>query len=626
VARRFPVGAEVSPEGAHFRVWAPRCKRVDVVIEGGAAHRLQDETGGYRSAFVRGARAGDRYRFRLDEGDRLVPDPASRFQPNGPNGASQLVSPSDFQWTDAEWAGIELKGQIIYEMHVGTFTREGTWAAAASELENLRGLCTTIEMMPIGDFAGTFGWGYDVVDFFAPTRLYGTPDDLRAFVDRAHALGFGVVLDVVYNHVGPSGCFLGEFSDTYFTDRYKTDWGAAINYDGPGSEGVREFFLANSEYWIEEFRFDGLRLDATQNIYDETKPHVLSEIGRRVRSAARGRKTIVVAENEPQDTRLLHAVERGGYGLDAAWNDDFHHSALVALTGQTEAYLDDYRGSAQELVSAVKRGFLFQGQRYAWQKARRGTSTRGIAPERFVTFLENHDQVANSARGWRLTARTHPGRLRALTALVMLAPGTPMLFQGQEFASSAPFEFFADHEGDLAAAVRAGRAKFLCQFPSVATDEMRATLDDPGARSTFEKCKLDPAERERNVGALALHRDLVALRHDDPTVRSQGAHGVDGAVLGPSAFVIRLFGETELADRLLVVNLGGDLTLVPAPEPLLAPPAAACWSLVWSSEHPRYGGHGVSPPDTDDGWRIRGESASLLAAPPVAGAERTSRG
>jgi maltooligosyltrehalose trehalohydrolase len=626
VARRFPVGAEVSPEGAHFRVWAPRCKRVDVVIEGGATHRLEDETRGYRSAFVRGARAGDRYRFRLDEGDRLVPDPASRFQPNGPNGASQLVAASDFRWTDAEWPGIELKGQIIYEMHVGTFTREGTWAAAASELENLRGLCTTIEMMPVGDFAGTFGWGYDVVDFFAPTRLYGTPDDLRSFVDRAHALGFGVVLDVVYNHVGPSGCFLGEFSDTYFTDRYKTDWGAAINYDGPGSEGVREFFLANSEYWIDEFRFDGLRLDATQNIYDETNPHVLTEIGRRVRAAARGRKTIVIVENEPQDTRLLRAAERGGYGLDAAWNDDFHHSALVALTGQSEAYLGDYRGSAQELVSAVKRGYLFQGQTYTWQKARRGTSTRGMSPESFVTFLENHDQVANSARGRRLSARTHPGRLRALTALVMLGPGTPMLFQGQEFASSAPFEFFADHEGDLAAAVRAGRAEFLCQFPSIATDEMRATLDDPGARSTFEKCKLDPAERERNVGALALHRDLVAIRADDPTVRSQGAHGVDGAVLGPSAFVVRLFGETELADRLLVVNLGNDLRLVPAPEPLLAPPASARWSLVWSSEHPRYGGDGVSPPDTDDGWRIRGESAALLAAEPAVGAERTSHG
>ena len=621
--RRLPVGAEVSTNGVHFRVWAPRRNSVEVVIDRGATTSLEREAGGYFGAWVSGVRAGDRYRFRLDGGDRLLADPASRFQPEGPDGPSQVVAPSAFGWTDADWRGVALRGQILYELHVGTFTPEGTWAAAGAQLEHLRGVCTVIEMMPVGDFAGTFGWGYDVVDFFAPTRLYGTPDDLRGFVDRAHALGIGVILDVVYNHVGPSGSVLQEFSDTYFTDKHKTDWGPAVNYDGPGSEGVREFFLANAAYWIDEFHFDGLRLDATQSIFDESTPHVLTEIGRRVRDASGGRKTLVVAENEPQDARLLRPVEEQGHGLDAAWNDDFHHSAVVALTGQSEAYFSDHRGSPQELVSAVKYGFLFQGQVYSWQRARRGASTRGLAPERFITFLENHDQVANTAFGKRLRSRGHPGRVRALTALTMLGPGTPMLFQGQEFASSAPFLFFAAHEGDLGAAVRSGRAEFLGQFLSVSTGDPRPELDDPARAATFVKCKLDPVERDRNVEALALHRDLVGLRRGDATVRSQGAHGLDGAVLGSSALVIRFFGERAIDDRLLVVNLGSDLRFVPAPEPLLAPPPSGlCWSLLWSSEDPRYGGDGMPPLDTDDGWRIKGESATLLA--PVGGAPARS--
>ncbi len=612
-ARRLPVGAEVVEGGTHFRVWAPRRNRVEVAIEGGVTQPLERGAGGYFSAFVSGVRAGARYRFRLDGGDPGWPDPASRFQPEGPQGPSQVVAPSAFRWTDAEWRGIELPGQVLYELHVGTFTPAGTWAAAAAELEHLREVCTTIEMMPVGDFAGTFGWGYDVVDFFAPTRLYGTPDDLRAFVDRAHALGIGVILDVVYNHVGPSGSVLHEYSDTYFTDRHKTDWGPAVNFDGAGSEGVREFVLANAAYWIDEFHFDGLRLDATQSIFDGSTPHVLTEIGQRVRGAAGAKKAIVVIENEPQDTRLLQPIERGGYALDAAWNDDFHHSAIVALTGHAEAYFSDHRGAPQELLSAIKYGFLFQGQVYTWQHARRGTSTRGLRPECFVAFLENHDQIGNSTFGRRLKGRGHPGRVRALTALTMLGPGTPMLFQGQEFGTSTPFLFFADHQAELAAAVRRGRADFLGQFPSVSTSEPRPRLEDPADRATFVACKLDPTERHRNVEAAALHRDLFALRRNDATVRSQGAHGIDGAVLASHALVIRLSGENELADRLLVVNLGSDLSLRSAPEPLLAPPRSGQrWVPLWSSEDPRYGGDGMPPLDTDEGWRIKGESATLL--------------
>jgi maltooligosyltrehalose trehalohydrolase len=599
----------VTEEGVHFRVWAPRRKRVDVIVDGRPTP-LAPEADGYFGALVPGVREGATYRFQLD-GYGLYPDPASRRQPEGPHGPSQVVDPSRFRWTDAAWPGITLRGQVFYELHVGTFTREGTWKAAAAALEHLRGVCTVIEMMPVAEFSGEFGWGYDGVDLFAPSHLYGTPDDLRAFVDRAHGLGFGVVLDVVYNHLGPDGNYLAEFSDTYFTDRHKTAWGAAINFDGPGSHAVREFFLANVDHWIDEYRFDGLRLDATDSIFDASRPHILEEIGRRVRLAARGRGAIVVAENEAQESRLIQPAVDGGHGLDGVWNDDLHHSARVALTGQAEAYFTDYRGAPQEFVSAAKRGYLFQGQRYAWQETRRGTPTRRTAPEQFVSYLENHDQVANTGTGKRLHAIVHPGRLRALTAFVLLGPATPLLFQGQEFASSAPFLYFAHHTGDLAAAVKKGRAEFLRQFPSAAAAE-GDRADDPADPAVFARCKLDPTERGRGGAWLALHRDLFELRRTDPTVRSQGRHGVDGAVLSEAAFVIRLFGERADEDRLLLVNLGPDRLLRHAPEPLLAPPDHNPWSVLWSSEATRYGGDGVVAPDTHEGWRLRAESALLL--------------
>jgi maltooligosyltrehalose trehalohydrolase len=615
-SNRLPVGANVMDGGVHFRVWAPRRQRVDVVVEGRST-RLEPEADGYFATFVPDVPDGATYRFQLD-GGALYPDPASRRQPEGPHGPSQVVDPSRFPWTDAGWPGISLRGQVLYEMHVGTFTPEGTWKAAAAALEHLRGICTVIEMMPVAEFPGDFGWGYDGVDLFSPSHLYGSPDDLRAFVDRAHALGFGVVLDVVYNHIGPDGNYLAEFSDTYFTDKHKTAWGKAINFDGPGSGGVRELFLANVAHWIDEYRFDGLRLDATDAIFDDSRPHVLEEIGRRARIAAHGRGVVVIAENEAQETRLIQPTVDGGHGLDGVWNDDLHHSVRVALTGQSEAYFTDYRGAPQEFVSAAKRGYLFQGQVYSWQKMRRGMPTRGSAPEQFVSYLENHDQVANTGTGKRLHTIAHPGRLRALTAFVLLGPGTPMLFQGQEFGSSAPFLYFAHHTPELAVLVKKGRAEFLRQFPSAAAAESERA-DDPGDPAVFARCKLDPTERDRGGESLALHRDLFELRRSDPTVRSQGRHGVDGAVLDEAAFVIRLSGERDDDDRLLVVNLGPDRFLRRIPEPLLAPPRHGThhtpkgrWAVLWSSEAVRYGGDGIIEPDTKDGWNLRAESAVLL--------------
>jgi maltooligosyltrehalose trehalohydrolase len=583
---------------------------VEVVLEGDS-HALAAENDGYFSGAISTARAGLLYRYRLD-GAEAYPDPASRFQPEGPHGPSQVVDPGAYPWTPSEWRGVRLEGQVIYEMHIGTFTREGTWEAAARELGQLAATgITVLEIMPVADFAGRFGWGYDGVDLYAPTRLYGTPDDFRRFVERAHATGLAVILDVVYNHLGPDGCYLPQFSDDYFSDRYENDWGDPINFDGENSSPVRELFVANAGYWIDEFHLDGLRLDATQQIYDASPVNVMQEITRRAREAAPGRHTLVIAENEPQDVKLVRPVEHGGYGMDALWNDDFHHAATVALTGRREAYYTDYLGSPQELVSTVKWGYLYQGQHYSWQKQRRGTPGFGLPPAAFVNYFQNHDQVANSAFGLRMHRLTSPGRYRAMTALMLLAPGTPMLFQGQEFAASSPFLYFADHKPELAAAVRKGRAEFMKQFPSVATPEMQQRLADPGDRETFERCKLDHAERERHAETYALHCDLLELRREDAVFRGQRPGAVDGAVLAAEAFVLRFFGENR-EDRLLVVNLGRDLHLREAPEPLLAPPQGKRWDTLWSSEHPRYGGTGTSALETDDGWRIPGHAAVAL--------------
>jgi maltooligosyltrehalose trehalohydrolase len=604
--------------GVHFRVWAPRHRHVGIVLESGPAagpHELVAEPDGYFAAHVPGAAAGDRYRFRL--GTDLFPDPASRFQPQGPHGPSQVVDPDAFAWTDAGWKGVSLPGQIIYELHVGAFTREGTWGAAARHLPELADLgITVIEVMPVAEFPGRFGWGYDGVNLFAPYHHYGPPDDFRRFVDAAHRHGLGVILDVVYNHLGPDGNCLPAFAPAYLSDRHENDWGAAPNFDGPDSGPVREYFVANAGYWVDEFHLDGLRLDATQNVDDDSPAHVLVEIGERVRAAAGGRATILVNENEPQDTRLIRPPAAGGYGLDGMWNEDFHHTAMVAMTGRSEAYYTDHAGTAQEWVSAAKYGFLFQGQRYAWQEKRRGTPALDLPPWAFVNYVQNHDQVANSGRGLRCHQQTSPGRLRAATACLLLFPGTPLLFMGQEFAASAPFFYFADHAAELGEKVRAGRVTFMSQFRAMDRPDLAAWLPDPGDAATFDRCKLDVPDRVAHAPVYQLHRDLIALRKTDPAFRPRDGRWVDGAVLGEQAFVLRYFNGGR-GDRLLLVNFGRDLYRDTAPEPLLAPPAECCWGVRWSSEDLRYGSNGTPPPEAADGWRVMGEAAVVLAPEPV---------
>lgn len=621
--RRLPVGAEIQPDGrVHFRVWAPQKQNVSALLfEDADATEpieripLDRDAGGFFAGFAKHASATKCYRYHL--GHDAFPDPASRFQPAGPHGHSQIVDPSQFEWSDAGWKGVPRDQRVIYEMHIGTFTREGTWAAAARELPELADLgITLLEVMPVAEFPGRFGWGYDGVNLFAPSHLYGSPDDFRAFVNRAHECGIGVLLDVVYNHLGPDGNYLAQFSEHYASDRHQSEWGGSLNFDGIQNGPVREWVIANAGYWIDEYHLDGLRLDATQQIFDLSEEYVVTELAAHARKLAKGREIYVIAENEEQNAGLMRPREHRGCELDALWNDDFHHSAMVALTGRREAYYTDYLGRAQEFVSAAKHGCLYQGQYNIWQRKNRGWPGLDLQPHHYINYIQNHDQVANSLRGQRIHEMTSPAALRAMTALMLLGPNTPLLFQGQEFASSSPFLYFAEHGGQLAKDVASGRAKFLAQFPSIAAaEQLHFAIAEPHGEETFMRSKLNFAEREKHAEVYRLHRDLLALRRDDSLIGKVLRGQFDGAVLSESAFVLRFFGP-DAADRLLLVNLGDELHLGPAPEPLLAPPLDQCWHILWSSEDTRYGGDGTPPLSATGIWRITPRTTLLLTPEP----------
>ena len=476
--RRLPIGAEPQRKGVHFRVWAPRCRSVQVVFRGRPLPEVElgSDGNGYFASLVPEAEPGMGYSLRLDDDGSLHSDPASRFQPDGPQGVSRIVDSGCYEWRDATWPGLRLRNQVLYEMHVGTFTPQGTWKAAADQLAELAALgVTALELMPITEFPGKFGWSYDGTHLFAPSHCYGTPDDFRHFVDVAHQVGLGVLLDVVYNHWSRIGEeVVRPFSDAYISKRYKNDWGAAVNFDDDGSASVREFFLANVRHWIAEYHVDGLRIDATQAICDRSPRNILLELSRDRAQAAEGRGVLVIGENEPQLASLLRPEKQEGCELDALWNDDFHHTAMVRLTGRSEAYYTDYHGTAEEMVAGVQWGFLFQGQRYAWQDKPRGGAALDIAAPRFINFLQNHDQLANSARGLRIHELTSPGRYRAMTALLLLAPQTPLLFQGQEFAASSPFLYFNDLAGEECATGRPRKGRVFKTI-SVARPSGRAT-------------------------------------------------------------------------------------------------------------------------------------------------------
>ncbi len=476
---------------------------------------LTAERCGYWSATFNDLPPGTLYRYRIDgRDDHVFPDPASRFQPAGVHGPSQVVDPSAFAWTDRAWRTPPLERTVFYELHVGTFTPEGTFRGAIGRLPYVKELgVTAIELMPVADFPGARNWGYDGVAIFAPARCYGSPDDLRALVDAAHQLGLAVYLDVVYNHLGPDGAYANAFSAHYFTDRHRSAWGRGVNLDGPRSSEVRRFFIENALHWTEEYHIDGLRLDATHALQDDGPVHFLAELTTTVRAQA-GRPVVFVAEDHRNLAQMLLPVDQGGWGLDAVWADDFHHEARVHTAHDDEGYYADFTGTAEDLAATLRQGWFFRGQHSAHLGELRGTDPQGLSPTQFVLCIQNHDQIGNRANGERLHHQVDDATFRALTTLLLLAPETPLLFMGQEWAASSPFLFFTDHNEELGRKITEGRRQEFSAFAAFADPAQRASIPDPQCADTFLRSRLrwDEVEQEPHARVHRLYQRLLQLR------------------------------------------------------------------------------------------------------------------
>jgi maltooligosyltrehalose trehalohydrolase len=551
------LGAWCEPRGVAFRVWAPAARTVDVVIQRGPApriHPLERCPDGTFSGVVASARAGDRYFYRLD-GDRQMPDPASRAQPDGVHGPSQVIDPRPFRWSDDRWAGVSRDDLVIYELHVGTFSPEGTFAGAAARLADLAALgVTAIELMPVADFPGARNWGYDGVALFAPARCYGQPHELRRLVDTAHALGLAVILDVVYNHLGPDGAYLWSFSPFYGTDRHHTPWGWAVNFDGEDSGMVRAFFIENACHWIHEYHIDGLRLDATYAMFDDGPRHFLAELTATVRASAR-RPVVFIAEDHRNLNRMLQPESDGGWGLDAVWADGFHHQCRRLLTGDSEGYFCDYSGTAADLATTVQRGWFYVGQHSPHFDAPRGTDPAGLSARQFVFCIQNHDQVGNRAFGDRLHHQIDSATYRAASALLLLAPETPLLFMGQEWAATSPFLYFTDHNPDLGRLVTEGRRREFESFAAFTDPATRQRIPDPQAEPTFARSRLVWPERqaEPHASTLRLYAALLDLRRRSPALRDPRTFHAEAAD-DATVLLDRVSGDAVL---LVVVRLKG---------------------------------------------------------------------
>jgi maltooligosyltrehalose trehalohydrolase len=600
-------GAAVDPRGAvRFSVWAPHARAVTVRVLSGPRRgdwALDAGRDGVFAAIVDGVEAGSDYVYRLDaeDGPRERPDPASRHQPGGVHGPSRVVDPTDFRWTDAGWSAPPVADLVLYELHVGTFTAAGTFDAVVGELPRLRALgVNAIEIMPIGEFPGGRNWGYDGVSLYAPQSTYGGPEGFRRLVDAAHAAGIAVVLDVVYNHVGPEGNYLGDFGP-YFTDRYRTPWGAAINFDGPDSDEVRRWAVENAVYWVRDFHVDGLRLDAVHAIVDLGARHVLAEIADAVHAAgaALGRRVHVIAESDLNDARLVRPPERGGHGLDAQWSDDFHHAVHAALTGERQGYYADFGGVAPVAKCLADR-FVYDGRHSSFRRRRHGAPATDVPRDRFVVCVQNHDQVGNRARGDRLATLVPPAGRRLAAAALLLAPYVPVLFMGEEYGERNPFPYFVSHDDPaLVEAVREGRRR---EFAAFTWD---GELPDPQAEATFRRARLEPAHGDPAL--LALYADCLRIRRAEPALRPGDAECrvVADDEAGWVAYVLTPRAGAEL---LAVLAFGGGCDVrVPVPDP-------AAWRLVLSTEARRYGGGGEEPrPDVDvDAVRVAMPASSAV--------------
>ncbi|MGD9577147.1 MAG: malto-oligosyltrehalose trehalohydrolase [Syntrophorhabdus sp.] len=514
---RLPIeiGARmIGSDKASFKVWAPYAPKLSVKIFSRKTTQsitLKKERNGYFSGSAENVRNGDRYYYKFGDG-RELPDPVSRFQPEGVHGPSQIIDPLTFLWDDKNWKGVPLKDLIIYELHVGTFTRDGTFTSITPYLEYLRALgVTAIELMPVGQFPGSRNWGYDGVYPFAPQNTYGGPSGLKTLVNACHKTNISVILDVVYNHLGPEGNYLSQFGP-YFTDRYKTPWGDAINYDGPYSDDVRHYFICNALFWVTEYHLDALRIDAIHGIYDFSARHILEEIGEAIHyeANAEGRNIYIIPESDLNDVRIINPKSAGGFGLDAQWNDDFHHALHALITGERDGYYHDF-GSLRHLSKALRKGFVYDGQYSRFRRRRHGNSSEGRPCQQFVVFSQNHDQVGNRMLGDRLSANVTGEQLKLAASVVLLSPFIPLLFMGEEYGETAPFLYFVHHsDNELIEAVRRGRRDEFAVFG------WQEEPPDPQAEESFRVSKLSPENKsdiQTNI-LFNFYQSLIALRKE----------------------------------------------------------------------------------------------------------------
>lgn len=509
----MPFGTEFVDGMVRFSLWAPSARQVTLIIDGTERDMVAEEGGWHRLTDAK-ARAGSLYRYRID-GELVIPDPASRFQPEDIEGPSQVVDPGAYLWTDGDWRGRPWEEAVIYEAHVGTATTEGTFAALTNKLDHLLDLgVTALELMPVADYPGDRGWGYDGVLLYAPDHAYGTPDDLKRLVDEAHRRGIMVILDVVYNHFGPSGNYLPTYAASFFTDRHKTPWGDGINFDGHSAEIVRDYFVHNALYWLEEYHFDGLRFDAVHAIADDSSSHVIGEFAKRIRDSLHGRKVHLILENAANEARWLARDDVGQPVLhNAQWTDDTHHAWHRLLTGETDGYYADYDDPVGRLGRCLAEGFAYQGEFSDHEGAERGEPSAHLPPSAFVNFLQNHDQIGNRAQGERIHMLTEPYKLSLARAGLLLAPQIPMLFMGEEWQASTPFQYFVDFpDPELSRAVRDGRRLEFAGFGGFAAEE----VPDPTDPQTLARSRLDWAEiaREPHSEVLAETKSLLRLRQD----------------------------------------------------------------------------------------------------------------
>jgi malto-oligosyltrehalose trehalohydrolase len=560
---RMPFGTEIRADGhVRFRLWAPPHRKVRIELDGATAIMTASGEGWHELVTDR-AVPGTRYRFVLPDGLR-VPDPASRYQPEDVHGPSEVIDPAAHVWRDLGWTGRPWEEVVIYELHIGAFTPEGTFLAAIGKLDHLVTLgVTALEIMPVGDFPGRRNWGYDGVLPYAPDSSYGRPEDLKTLVEEAHLRRLMVLLDVVYNHFGPEGAYIHAIAPQTFTDRRKTPWGAAINFDGPECGAAREFFIHNALYWIEELHLDGLRLDAVHAIFDNSPCHLLEELAERVREAAPDRQIHLVLENEENEARRLLRCETGApRWYTAQWNDDVHHALHVAACGETMGYYADYKGDAEKLGRALAEGFAFQGEMMPYRGRPRGEPSANLPPTAFVAFIQNHDQVGNRAFGDRITDFAPAVAVRAIAAVYLLLPQIPMLFMGEEWGSVQPFPFFCDFGPDLASAVRKGRQDEFARFPESRDPETRERIPDPTAEDSFACAKLrwEDIVQEPHAGWLDWYRQVLATRRVEIVPRLAATReGGRYEVVGEGAVIVRW----QLGGRSVVV-LAANLKAVPA--------------------------------------------------------------